>query len=156
MHARKWVLIERGLARVDHVSAPPSRMAVFRRQRLNPRIRVLAVRVGKKDQVHIQGYVQASPPPSQLLTFPWYIKAPMALLGLIAVTRIFKAFTRRDRGYVCTSASIIDRAQLYGGCSMHWAGPLMVSSEMYQIAEHAGGKRLDKRGAQRVRFRSIL
>ena len=61
---------------------------------------VLALRSGKKDHGHIHGYVQASPPPNQLLSSPWYIKAPVALLGLIAVSRIFKALNKRDRGYV--------------------------------------------------------
>ena len=67
---------------------------------MNPRIVVIALRAGKKDQGYIQGYVQASPPPNQLLASPWYIKAPVALLGLIAVSRILKAFNRRDRGYL--------------------------------------------------------
>ena len=66
---------------------------------MNPRIMVIALRVGKKDQGYIQGYVQASPPPNQLMTSTWYIKAPVALLGLIAVLRVLKAFNRRDRGY---------------------------------------------------------
>ena len=100
MHVQNWALMERGLASVDHVAARPSRLAAFKRQRLNPRILVIALRAGKKDQGYIQGYVQASPPSNQLLTSPWYIKAPVALLGLIAVLRIFKAFSRRDRGYV--------------------------------------------------------
>ena len=90
--------MERGLTSVDHVAARPSRVAAFKRQRPDPGIAVIALRAGKKDQGYIQGYVQASPPPNQLLTSPWYIKAPVALLGLIAVSRIFKAFNRRDRG----------------------------------------------------------
>ena len=98
MHVQSWALMERGLASVDHVAARPSRLAAFKRQRMSPNLVMVALSAGMKDQGYIQGYVQASPPPNQLLTSPWYIKAPVALLGLIAVSRIFKAFNRRDRG----------------------------------------------------------
>ena len=54
----------------------------------------------KKDHSAIQGYVQPAAAPNQLLASPWYIKAPLALFGLIAVLRVCKAIANRNRGWV--------------------------------------------------------
>ncbi|CAL5222148.1 g4471 [Coccomyxa viridis] len=37
-----------------------------------------------------------------LLSSPWYIKAPLAIFGLVAVLRILKAISNRDRGSLDT------------------------------------------------------
>jgi hypothetical protein len=46
----------------------------------------------------LQGYVEPTAQPNMLLSSPWYMKAPVALCGLIAVVRILKAIANRDRG----------------------------------------------------------
>ena len=53
---------------------------------------------GKREQSMIQGYVQPAAAQNPLLSSPWYIKAPLAVFGLVAVLRVLKAISNRNRG----------------------------------------------------------
>lgn len=97
--------------------APPRVHGVSRRGGSH-RFVTLAFGSVKKDQSIIQGYVQPGAAPNQLLSSPWYIKAPLAIFGLIAVLRVFKAVASRDRGsvtlpWVSHSPGVVLRAYLW-------------------------------------------
>ena len=87
-----------GALRSSVIALQVPRLHGIKRQRMHCKLVVRAFGSGKKDQAMIQGYVEPTPPPNQILSSPWYIKVPVALFGLIAVVRILKAIANRDRG----------------------------------------------------------
>lgn len=98
MQATYWSSVLGGHIGVSLYPIPTPRLHVRKRQRTTSRSTVMAFGSGKQNEETIQGYVQPASPPNAFMSSPWYMKAPVAILGLIAVLRIVKAFRNRDRG----------------------------------------------------------
>lgn len=82
---------------MEHCTFALPRLHGISRQRAS--LRTITRAFGsKKERSAIQGYVQPAAAPNQLLSSPWYMKAPLAVFGLIAVLRVLKAISSRDRG----------------------------------------------------------
>lgn len=87
-----------GQCEVHTFAFPLTRLHGIGPQRIPFRSVIRASGSGKKEQEIFQGYVEPAVPPARSMSPPWYIKAPVALFGLIAVLRIVKAITNRNRG----------------------------------------------------------
>lgn len=97
MQTHRCTALPGGALRSSVIALQVPRLHGIKRQRMHYKLVVRAFGSGK-DQAMIQGYVEPTAPPNQLFSSPWYIKAPVALFGLIAVVRILKAIANCDRG----------------------------------------------------------